>query len=89
MNPGHRRADVVEQVGTLRMPRHQHPLPRRQAREQVLPDLAGPRLQPRDLAGPLGRRRLAAELVDLLQEGGDGLLELEGVHGHDGQVTAV
>ena len=46
-------------------------------------------LQPGDLAGPLRGRRLAAELVDLLQEGGDGLLELEGVHGHVGQVTAV
>ena len=31
----------------------------------------------------------AAELFDLLQECSDGLLELEGVHGHDGQVTAV
>ena len=87
--PGPQPRHVVEQVRPLRVARHEHALPRRQPGEQVLPDLPGPRLQPGNLAGPFGRRRLAAELVDLLQECSDGLLELEGVHGHDGQVTAV
>ena len=81
--------DVVEQVRTLRVPRHQDALPRREPGEQVLAHLAGAGLQARDLAGALGRRGLAAELVDFLQQGGDGFLELEGVHGHGGQVTAV
>ena len=71
------------------MARDEHALPGGQPGEQVLADLPGAGLQPGNLAGPFGRRRLAAELVNLLQECSDGLLELEGVHGHDGQVTAV
>ena len=81
--------DIVEQIRPLRMARDEHPLPGGQPGEQVLPDLPGTRLQPGNLGGPFRGRRLAAELFNLLQECSDGLLELEGVHGHDGQVTAV
>ena len=87
--PGPEARDVVERVRTLRVSRHEHALPGRETREDVLPHLSRTPLQPLDLGNAIGRARLSLQLLDFLQVGGDGLLELEGVHGHVGQVTAV
>ena len=74
---GEQRVDVVERVGPRRMPRDQHPLPRRQVRVELGPDLVGAPPQRLDRALPLRRLRQHAERLDLLQQDADGFFEFE------------
>jgi hypothetical protein len=69
--------DVIERVGPVGVPCHEHALPRRQTLEDLHPDLVGAPAQRVD--GPLARRRLRqhAERLDLLQQDADGFFEFE------------
>src|SRR5262249_36446620 len=70
--------DVVEGVGTRRVARQLHLLPRRQLGEDLLLELARLPLEPLDLVGEVDRpARQLAQLVDLPLQLDDGPLELE------------
>src|SRR5206468_12330600 len=76
---GEQRVDVIERIGSLRMPRHQRDLPGRQLAVDFLRKELTLFRKTRDLVRNIDSRILVdvAELVDLLLELGDRLLEVE------------
>jgi hypothetical protein len=74
---GEQAFDVVERVRPRRVPRHEHALPRCQARIQLDAQFVGP--PPQRVDRPLALRRLRqhAQGFDLLQQDADRLFEFE------------
>ena len=78
---GEQPLDVVERVRPVRVPRHEHALPRRQSGVDLRADFLGALSKCVDRFLALGRARHQAERLDLLQEDADRFLEFEQV-GH-------
>ena len=74
---GEQPLDVVERVRPVRVPRHQHALPRRQGLEDLGADLVGAPPQRLDRLLALRRLRQHAEGFDLLQQDADRFFEFE------------
>ncbi len=81
--------DEIESVRTLRMPRDEHFLPRRQSRVDIPPHVVELLLQARDLTLLLGVRGIAGESFDFPLQRKQRRLELQGFYRHTGQFSRI